>query len=324
MPLLSYADANASPPIASQRSNCSAQWCRSALAGILLLVIASNAAMAGSSVKRASAEALLAPHITWLNDATTDGRQTDIRIGLATSPLLEAAAVWTKNGDLRFPDRTLAPHIYDKVIDDNESRLKTLIAKAEPSAWERYDSDVSLLMYCTKKQASPICILVNTEALASQLDTDKPALLKAIFEAHQSFSKAIIAVLGLGLMITLLWWRKSKPAGPAETTNPSEHLYTMGDMSIDSRRMTIQRDSLQSDISQRDLKLLTCLLEHPNEVINKDRLYTAGWSRDFVPSSRSLEQHIMTLRKKIDPERNRPGLIETVHGQGYRFPADKL
>ena len=82
------------------------------------------------------------------------------------------------------------------------------------------------------------------------------------------------------------------------------------------------RDELTANITVRDLKLLNCFVERPDEVLSKDTLYDAGWGRDFVPCSRALEQHIMTLRKKIDPERKRKSLIETVHGQGYRFPSE--
>ena len=94
----------------------------------------------------------------------------------------------------------------------------------------------------------------------------------------------------------------------------------MGDMEIDPKRMSIKRGQYEASISQRDLKLLVCLANNPDVVITKDKLYNVGWGRDFMPNSRSLEQHILTLRNKIDPERKRAVLIETVHGQGYRYP----
>jgi len=57
-----------------------------------------------------------------------------------------------------------------------------------------------------------------------------------------------------------------------------------------------------------------------SEVISKDQLYSAGWGRDFMPNSRALEQHIMVLRRKLDPDKKRQVLIETIHGQGYKCP----
>ena len=95
----------------------------------------------------------------------------------------------------------------------------------------------------------------------------------------------------------------------------------MADMRVKPRQQLVERGGVTSQVSERDLKLLGHFALHPNEVISKDELYNVGWGRDFVASSRALEQHMINLRKKIDPNRNLPVIIETVHGQGYRFPS---
>ena len=84
-------------------------------------------------------------------------------------------------------------------------------------------------------------------------------------------------------------------------------------------RHTAIRDSLEVSLTPRDLKLLTILEERNGAVVTKDELYDAGWGRDYMPNSRALDQHMINLRRKLDPDKSRPVLIETVHGVGYRL-----
>ena len=67
------------------------------------------------------------------------------------------------------------------------------------------------------------------------------------------------------------------------------------------------------------MKIHKLLEERDGSVVTKDELYDAGWGRDFMPNSRALDQHMINLRRKLDPDKTRPVLIETVHGIGYRL-----
>jgi DNA-binding response OmpR family regulator len=48
-----------------------------------------------------------------------------------------------------------------------------------------------------------------------------------------------------------------------------------------------------------------------------------AWNQDYLPSSRTLDQHISQLRKRIELDPKRPCIIQTVHGVGYRFEAEQ-
>ena len=48
-------------------------------------------------------------------------------------------------------------------------------------------------------------------------------------------------------------------------------------------------------------------------------LFDAAWGYDYLPNSRTLDQHISRLRKVIEQDANQPQLIRTVHGLGYRY-----
>lgn len=73
------------------------------------------------------------------------------------------------------------------------------------------------------------------------------------------------------------------------------------------------------ELSFREIKLLTCLYQHAGQVVSRDCLFDAAWGYEHLPNSRTLDQHISKLRKQIEHAPAQPQLIQTVHGQGYRY-----
>jgi DNA-binding response OmpR family regulator len=79
-------------------------------------------------------------------------------------------------------------------------------------------------------------------------------------------------------------------------------------------------DSEVVDLSLRELKLLVYLYRRRGQVIPRQELMTAIWNQDYFPSSRTLDQTISQLRKRIEANPKSPRIIQTVHGVGYRYP----
>ena len=73
-------------------------------------------------------------------------------------------------------------------------------------------------------------------------------------------------------------------------------------------------DGSSIDFSKREIELLRCFAAHPNTVLDRQTLLSAAWEVNYGGFSRTLDQHIAQLRKKL-PEQ----LIETVYGIGYRY-----
>ena len=293
---------------------------------LLLATGLSHQASALTAVEnpRKQAEQYLEEEIAWLQQAALQNDKTDIRLKQASSSLIQSVSIWREDGVLLFPDRDSSTRVYDYLFLNNEQRIKKLLASASPTAWEQHDISAETLLYC--KQDSPsVCMLLSTNELLSALKVSKETLLPALFSNN---SKTLLwlafAVLCLLLLMLPVMRYRFLQQKAENLKADNQHTFTMGEMTVDPLRLTISRGELTTDISERDLKILTCLFEHPDEVVTKDALYNAGWGRDYVSNSRSLEQHIMTLRKKIDPERKHPSLIETVHGIGYRYPASQL
>jgi DNA-binding response OmpR family regulator len=53
--------------------------------------------------------------------------------------------------------------------------------------------------------------------------------------------------------------------------------------------------------------------------MDRNTLFNECWGMDYFPNSRTLDQHISQLRKKIEVDPKQPTIIRTVHGVGYRF-----
>ena len=91
--------------------------------------------------------------------------------------------------------------------------------------------------------------------------------------------------------------------------------FTFGGVQVDAKRYCVCGADGEQAISDKELKLLTFFHEHPEEVLSRDALLNAVWGVSYFGSTRTLDQHIAQLRKKL----GEPSPIETVHGVGYRY-----
>jgi len=73
------------------------------------------------------------------------------------------------------------------------------------------------------------------------------------------------------------------------------------------------------ELSLREVKLLTTFASNPGVVLDRDMLFRTCWGGGKYPNSRTLDQHIAKLRKKIELDPKAPVIIRTVRGVGYRY-----
>ena len=95
--------------------------------------------------------------------------------------------------------------------------------------------------------------------------------------------------------------------------------FLMDDLKIIPIELRAWRGETSIDLSLRDLKILTMLHRERGKAVTRDQLFDECWGLDYFPSSRSLDQHISQLRKRIELDPAKPNIIRTVHGVGYRF-----
>ena len=76
------------------------------------------------------------------------------------------------------------------------------------------------------------------------------------------------------------------------------------------------------ELSAREMDLIDTFAAHPLEVLSRQDLLKMVWGVDYYGTTRTLDQHIAQLRKKIEPDVRDPRVITTVHGIGYRYEGE--
>jgi two-component system alkaline phosphatase synthesis response regulator PhoP len=96
--------------------------------------------------------------------------------------------------------------------------------------------------------------------------------------------------------------------------------FPFGAWQIHPKRLLAIRDLAEVELTLRESKLLALLARRRGEVVTRDGLLNECWGLEYYPESRTLDQHVLNLRKKIEADPSHPVLIETVRGVGYRYP----
>lgn len=104
-----------------------------------------------------------------------------------------------------------------------------------------------------------------------------------------------------------------------QTNANGDEAFCMGDLQVLPRELRARRGETDIDLSLRDIKILQLLNERRGEVVDRDTFFNVCWGLDYAPNSRTLDQHISQLRKRIEIDPKNPQLIKTVHGAGYRY-----
>lgn len=104
--------------------------------------------------------------------------------------------------------------------------------------------------------------------------------------------------------------RRTAPAG--------NKILRVGDLELDTARLTVTRAGRRIELKPKELQLLTYLMQHADQVVTRSMLLEGVWGYHFDPSTNVIDVHISYLRSKLDG----PGLapiIHTVRGAGYRL-----
>ena len=95
--------------------------------------------------------------------------------------------------------------------------------------------------------------------------------------------------------------------------------FEIGSTTIDPRTFQLRRGKTVAELTARELKLLQLFFAHPSEVLSRDRLLNEVWGYNYYGTTRTLDQVIVQLRKKLGDNGNEPKHLLTVHGVGYKL-----
>ena len=107
--------------------------------------------------------------------------------------------------------------------------------------------------------------------------------------------------------------RRAQPSSPL----PDELRF--GDVVVDFRSYEARRSGVPVDMTPKEFQLLRLLAARAGEVVSRGELLGEVWGYDTLPNTRTVDNHVASLRAKVDPGKAGTGHIQTVHGVGYKF-----
>lgn len=90
-------------------------------------------------------------------------------------------------------------------------------------------------------------------------------------------------------------------------------------ISVDFKKMEVQRDQKIIVLTAQEFKTLQFLVQNTDRVISRDELLNEVWGYHNYPSTRTVDNHILKLRQKLERDPASPVHFRTVHGMGYKF-----
>ena len=93
----------------------------------------------------------------------------------------------------------------------------------------------------------------------------------------------------------------------------------LGKVQIDFEKMICDKNGVAVDLNAREFKILQTLAEADGRPLSREEILDRVWEYNAWPSTRTVDNHIVALRSKLEPDPTNPQFLLTVHGVGYRL-----
>jgi len=103
------------------------------------------------------------------------------------------------------------------------------------------------------------------------------------------------------------------------TSTLEDNRFRFGDFWVDFNSYRALGVEGEAELSQKEIMIMKFLAEHAGEVVTRDMLLNAVWGYNVYPSSRTIDNFIVRLRKVFEPDLTNPRYIHTIRGAGYKF-----
>jgi DNA-binding response OmpR family regulator len=97
------------------------------------------------------------------------------------------------------------------------------------------------------------------------------------------------------------------------------NLYVFENVIVDFSKTEITRGGEKVTVTAKEFKTLEFLAKNAERVISRDELLTEVWGYQNYPCTRTVDNHILRLRQKLESDPSHPSHLLTVHGMGYKF-----
>ena len=100
---------------------------------------------------------------------------------------------------------------------------------------------------------------------------------------------------------------------------PDVQVVSFDGISADFKKMEVKRDGQVVVLTAQEFKTFQFLVQNADRVISRDELLNEVWGYQNYPSTRTVDNHILKLRQKLEKDPSSPVHFRTVHGMGYKF-----
>jgi two-component system alkaline phosphatase synthesis response regulator PhoP len=95
--------------------------------------------------------------------------------------------------------------------------------------------------------------------------------------------------------------------------------YSFGSVHVDFKKQEAVKKNKQLKLSSKEYEILKYFIIHEGEVVTRDMLLDGVWGYENFPTTRTVDNYILSLRKKIEDTPSKPKHLLTVHTSGYKF-----
>jgi len=95
--------------------------------------------------------------------------------------------------------------------------------------------------------------------------------------------------------------------------------FSFGDVTIDFKKMEAKKGKKNIEMSLNEFEIMRFFIKHEGEVVSRDQLLDEVWGYEVFPTTRTVDNYILMLRKKLETDFSIPKHILTFHLKGYKF-----
>ena len=95
--------------------------------------------------------------------------------------------------------------------------------------------------------------------------------------------------------------------------------FSFGDLHFDFKKQEALKNRIPIKLSAKEFQIIKFFIEHEGVVLSRDKLLDEVWGYDVFPTTRTVDNYILSIRKKIEEDPATPKHLITVHTSGYKF-----
>jgi len=100
---------------------------------------------------------------------------------------------------------------------------------------------------------------------------------------------------------------------------PLTETFSFGDVKVDFKKMELWREGNLVQLTSQEFKVLKFMIQNAERVLSREELLNHVWGYRNYPSTRTVDNHILRLRQKVEKDPANPVHFRTVHSAGYKF-----